>query len=106
MMILMNDSKHHPACSTLSQTRSFRPDPGPAMTLFPKQGRLRPGSCAGIFAALWLLCIPAFSQQDKFQGVVTQGVERVRIAIADFKSASADPSTGSLLTTFNTVLYS
>ena len=37
---------------------------------------------------------------------MTQGVERVRIAVADFKPASGDPSTGSLLTTFNTVLYS
>ena len=105
-MILMNDSKHSPACSTLSQTGSFRPDPGPAMTLFRKQARLRPGSWACICAALWLLWTPAFSQQDKFQGVVTQGVERVRIAVADFKPMNADPNTGQLLSTFNSVLYS
>src|SRR5436305_620599 len=48
----------------------------------------------------------AFAQQDKFQGVVTQGVERVRIAVADFKATNGDPNTGQLLTIFNSVLYS
>ena len=48
----------------------------------------------------------AFSQNDKFQGVVTQGVERVRIAVADFKPTTADPNTTALQSTFNQVLFS
>jgi len=65
----------------------------------------RASICAGILALLFAV-IPAFTQQDKFQGVVTQGVERVRIAVADFKPANADPNTGPLLATFNSVLFS
>src|SRR5215813_1125527 len=60
---------------------------------------------AGILTSLFAV-IPAFAQQDKFQGVVTQGVERVRIAVADFKPANSDPNTGPLLSTFNSVLFS
>ncbi len=48
----------------------------------------------------------ASSQEDKFKGIVQQGVERVRIAVADFKPTSADPNTAPLETTFNQVLYS
>src|SRR5438270_7870864 len=48
----------------------------------------------------------ALSQNDKFQGVVTQGVERVRIAVADFKPTTADPNTTALQSTFNQVLFS
>jgi TolB protein len=86
----------------------LRPKEGLRMTEFrrlTRQGVFRSRSFAGIVATL-LLCVSAFSQQDKFQGVVTQGVERVRIAVADFKPANADPNTGPLLTTFNSVLFS
>ncbi|HWC17678.1 MAG TPA: hypothetical protein VG498_11730, partial [Terriglobales bacterium] len=48
----------------------------------------------------------ALSQEDKFKGIVTQGVERVRIAVAEFKPTSPDPNTAALQTTFNQVLYS
>src|SRR6185312_15537948 len=59
-------------------------------------------------ALIVLLLVPAsgFSQNDKVQVIVTKGVERVRIAVADFKAANADPNTATLLTTFNQVLYS
>src|SRR5690348_13749272 len=56
--------------------------------------------------ALLLVVVPAFAQQDKFKGIVDQGVERVRIAVADFKPANTDPNTGPLLSTFNSVLFS
>ena len=61
--------------------------------------------CAIIVCVL-LLSSAAFSQNDKVQVIVTKGVERVRIAVADFKAANADPNTATLLTTFNQVLYS
>ena len=48
----------------------------------------------------------ASAQEDKFKGIVTQGVERVRIAVADFKPSATDPNTAPLLTTFNQVLFS
>ena len=48
----------------------------------------------------------ALSQEDKFKGIVSQGVERVRIAVADFKATAEDPNTTPLQTTFNQVLYS
>src|SRR5712671_4488033 len=59
-----------------------------------------------IFSTFLLLSSFAFSQNDKFQGVVTQGVERVRIAVADFKPTTSDPNTAALQTTFNQVLFS
>jgi len=68
--------------------------------------KTRHTSFLALSVVLILLSPLAFPQQDKFQGVVTQGVERVRIAVADFKPASADPNAGQLLTTFNTVLFS
>ena len=66
------------------------------------------------FSARIALCIVAasalsstlYAQTDQFKGIVTQGVERVRIAVADFKPVTIDPNTGALLTTFNQVLYS
>ena len=83
----------------------FRPKEGLRMTVLREQGVFRASICAGILAVLFGV-IPTFAQQDKFQGVVTQGVERVRIAVADFKPANADPNTGPLLSTFNNVLFS
>ena len=59
-----------------------------------------------IFFCVLLLSSSGFSQNDKVQVIVTKGVERVRIAVADFKAANADPNTAALLTTFNQVLYS
>src|SRR5438105_8500998 len=63
-------------------------------------------SFLALSVVLVLFSSHAFSQQDKFQGVVTQGVERVRIAVADFTATHADPNTRQLLPTFNSALYS
>jgi TolB protein len=57
-------------------------------------------------AALLLSSPTGFAQEDKFKGIVTQGVERIRIAVADFKPSTNDPNTTPLLTTFNQVLFS
>src|ERR1700745_1742129 len=43
-------------------------------------GMFHASICAGILTLLFGV-IPAFSQQDKFKGIVDQGVERVRIAV-------------------------
>lgn len=59
----------------------------------------------GTFAFL-LSSSTGFCQEDKFKGMVQNGVERVRIAVADFKAGSADPAGAPLLTTFNQVLFS
>jgi len=81
----------------------LRPKEGLRMTGIKKQF---PVSKCVIFFCLLLLSSSAFSQNDKVQVIVTKGVERVRIAVADFKAANADPNTAALLTTFNQVLYS
>jgi TolB protein len=58
-------------------------------------------------AATFLLSSSTGSaQEDKFKGVVQNGVERVRFAVADFKASTADPSGAPLVTTFNQVLFS
>ncbi|MBV9437133.1 MAG: PD40 domain-containing protein, partial [Acidobacteria bacterium] len=61
-----------------------------------------------LLVLLSFVIIPAsaHSQNDKFKGIVVNGVEKVRIAVADFKAATADPGNGALLTTFNQVLFS
>lgn len=48
----------------------------------------------------------AFPQQDRFTVGTNLGVERVRIAVSDFKPTTADPNVAPLLTTFNQVLFS
>ena len=48
----------------------------------------------------------ASPQQDRFSTGTNLGVEKVRIAVADFKSNAADASTANLLITFNQVLFS
>ena len=59
-----------------------------------------------ILAAFVLSSSIGFAQEDKFKGIVQSGVERVRLAVADFKPATTDPNTAQFLTTFNQVLFS
>jgi len=59
-----------------------------------------------ILAAFLLSSSIGFAQEDKFKGIVQSGVERVRLAVADFKPAATDPDTAQLLNTFNQVLFS
>jgi TolB protein len=97
--------------SPKTQESAFATDES-SEVLRPKEGlrmtglRTRLSLCTAIAFISLLLSPFAFSQNDKFQGVVTQGVERVRIAVADFKPTTADPNTAALQTTFNQVLYS
>ena len=59
-----------------------------------------------LFLSAILFTLSALAQNDRFSTGTNLGVEKVRIAVADFKSATADPNAGPLLTTFNEVLYS
>ena len=59
-----------------------------------------------ILAAFLLSSSIGVAQEDKFKGIVQSGVERVRLAVADFKPAATDPDTAQLLNTFNQVLFS
>jgi TolB protein len=76
--------------------------------LIPKKTKRLPRDLSLFFlaAAFLLNSSTGSAQEDKFKGVVQNGVERVRIAVADFKPNTADPSGAPLLTTFNQVLFS
>ncbi|HEX3372805.1 MAG TPA: translocation protein TolB [Edaphobacter sp.] len=59
------------------------------------------------FAALLLLlaCTVTLYAQEGFHTETSTGVTNVRIAVADFKSASSDPQTDTLKRTFDTTLF-
>ncbi len=67
---------------------------------------IRTKTSSALFAFLLLFSACAFAQTDQFKTGTNLGVERVRIAVADFKPATADPNTAVLKTTFDQVLYS
>ncbi|MFT4111921.1 Tol-Pal system beta propeller repeat protein TolB [Silvibacterium sp.] len=54
---------------------------------------------------LFLLATPALRAQDWVKTGTNLGVQRIRIAAADFKVASGDPQTVPLRATFDTVLF-
>lgn len=56
-------------------------------------------------ALLLLLASAAFAQTDWIRTGTGLGVERVRLAVADFKQTSADPQTGALVKVFNDTLW-
>lgn len=58
-----------------------------------------------LFFLFWLVTT-VFAQIDRFRTGTNLGVDKVRIAVADFKPGTADPNTAVLLTIFNQVLYS
>lgn len=55
---------------------------------------------------LFAFAISVCAQNDRFSTGTNLGVEKVRIAVADFKPSSTDPNTLPLQNTFNQVLYS
>jgi TolB protein len=59
------------------------------------------------FAAflLFLACTVTLCAQEGFHTETSTGVTNVRIAVADFKPASADPQTDTLKRTFDTTLF-
>jgi TolB protein len=60
---------------------------------------------ASLAVLLLLFCTVPLAAQDWIRTGTGLGVERIRIAVPDFKAASADPQTPALLKTFNDVLW-
>src|ERR1700692_585011 len=58
-----------------------------------------------VFATLLIGLASPSSAQDWIRTGTGLGVERVRLAAADFKTSNADPKNGELLKTFNDVLW-
>jgi TolB protein len=52
-----------------------------------------------------LLCLPAAAQTDWIRTGTGLGVEKVRIAVPDFKASTQDAANADLLRTFNTTLF-
>ncbi len=61
-----------------------------------------------ILALLWvsMLSVSSFAQVDRIRTGTGLGVEKVRIAVADFKPLSPDKTTSTLLYTFDATLFS
>jgi TolB protein len=73
----------------------------PQRTPLPRHAQL---FCFG--AVIFLLACSSFMRgQDTFKTETSSGVTNVRIAVADFKPASADPQASTLKSTFDTTLY-
>src|SRR3989440_1841014 len=58
-----------------------------------------------IFAFVLLLSIPTWGQQDLIRTGTGQGVEKVRLAVPDFKASTQDPKNSELLKVFNDTLW-
>ena len=56
-------------------------------------------------AFVFLLACTALRAQEGFKTETSSGVSNIRIAVADFKAASADPQTAALKRTFDTTLF-
>jgi TolB protein len=63
-----------------------------------------PHACVLFLAALWLLSSTA-GAQDWVKTGTSLGVEKVRLAVPDFKPATGDPQNTALLKTFNDTLW-
>jgi len=70
---------------------------------------LSAGSRCVRFAAMWIvvtaLCLPSAFAQDWIRTGTGLGVEKVRLAAADFQPANQDPKNGGLQKTFNDTLW-
>jgi TolB protein len=58
-----------------------------------------------VLALVLILTVTSFAQQDWIRTGTGLGVEKVRVAVPDFKAASSDPNTGNLLKAFNDTLW-
>jgi TolB protein len=56
-------------------------------------------------AVIFCLMVPALLAQDWVKTGTSLGVERVRLAVSDFKPSSTDPQNDALLKTFNDTLW-
>jgi TolB protein len=75
-----------------------------------RSSRRQPGSSRGLKCAFLLVCIScllcsALPAQDWVKTGTSLGVEKVRLAVADFKPATTDPQNAALLKTFNDTLW-
>jgi len=74
----------------------------------PVSGR-RPSGSPGLMQLLVFLCIFFFSSalfgQDWVKTGTSLGVEKVRLAVPDFKPSNSDPQNTALLKTFNDTLW-
>jgi TolB protein len=68
---------------------------------------IRLGSLLRLAAAalLILACVPALFAQDWVKTGTSLGVEKVRLAVPDFKPSTTDPQNAALLKTFNDTLW-
>ena len=58
-----------------------------------------------VLAGIYLLVVPVLSAQDWVKTGTSLGVEKVRLAVSDFKPSSTDAQTAALLKTFNDTLW-
>jgi TolB protein len=58
-----------------------------------------------LLIGLALFSTTLFAQQDWIRTGTGLGIEKIRLAVPEFKAASTDPQTGALLKTFNGVLW-
>ncbi len=70
----------------------------------PSRKLLRSSLPSLVLLAVLFVSFSAFAQDNVFTGTNT-GADRIRIAVADFKAASADPATLPLKTVFDATLY-
>jgi TolB protein len=68
-------------------------------------GRLAGGSSALLLAFLLAMACPFLTAQDWVKTGTSLGVEKVRLAVPDFKASSTDPQNSNLLKTFNDTLW-
>jgi TolB protein len=65
----------------------------------------RMSAIALVLAAVSCLICPSLRAQDWVKTGTSLGVEKVRLAVADFKSSTTDPQNAALLKTFNDTLW-
>src|SRR5258706_14338473 len=63
-----------------------------------------PNFALALVAIVFMTSVPSHAQQDWIRTGTGLGVEKVRLAAADFKASSADPRNAALLTAFNDTL--
>src|SRR5438876_11903435 len=68
-------------------------------------GLISRNSFLQLAALVFILAVSTSAQTDWIRTGTGLGVEKVRIAVPDFKSTSSDPANAELLRTFNTTLF-
>src|SRR5439155_23635330 len=67
--------------------------------------RIRMPKLVSLLLTAVLFAIPSSAQTDWIRTGTGLGVEKVRIAVPDFKTSSTDPANAGLLKTFNDTLF-